>query len=280
MIIWLASYPKSGNTLLRSIFASYFYSTSGEVKFEDLYKIQQFPEIQHFTDLKIDISNEKIVFENFINAQRSINKKNNNLKFLKTHSSLAKVSGCNFTDLKNTFAAIYIVRDPRNVVTSFAHHYNLKLDEATDAMLDSGRWILKNELVFKTFLSSWNVNYNSWKQLQEKVLFIRYEDLIFKKKNTLIKIFKFLQNLGAKGFELNMLKLNKVIKSSDFKNMQKLEIKDDFKEAIIEKGSKKRKTFFRLGPKNDWRKNLDEKNRVKIEKAFRKEMVELGYLNL
>ena len=62
--------------------------------------------------------------------------------------------------------------------------------------------------------------------------------------------------------------------------MQKLEINDDFKEAIIEKGSKKRKTFFRLGPKNDWRKNLDEKNRVKIEKAFRKEMVELGYLNL
>ena len=43
MIIWLASYPKSGNTLLRSILASYFFSKDGLLKFEDLYKITQFP---------------------------------------------------------------------------------------------------------------------------------------------------------------------------------------------------------------------------------------------
>ena len=76
-----------------------------------------------------------------------------------------------------------------------------------------------------------------------------------------------------------MLKLNKAIKSSDFKNMQELEKKDDFQEGIFEEGSKKRKIFFRLGPKNDWRNNLDEKNRLKIENAFQREMVELGYLN-
>ena len=279
MIIWLASYPKSGNTLLRSILAAYFYSNDGVVKFKDLYNIEQFPETKHFKELKINFLDEKIVFENFINAQVNINKKNNNLKFLKTHSSLAKVNGCNFTDLKNTYAAIYIVRDPRNVVSSFAHHYNLKIDEATEAMLDPVRWIAKNDLVFKTFLSSWNMNYNSWKQLKEKVLFVKYEDLIFKKKNTLIKIFKFIQNLGAEGFQLNMLKLNKAIKSSDFKNMQELEKIDDFQEGILEEGSIKRKTFFRLGPKNDWRTSLDEKNRLKIENAFQKEMLELGYLN-
>jgi hypothetical protein len=85
--------------------------------------------------------------------------------------------------------------------------------------------------------------------------------------------------LGAKGFQLNMLKLNKAIKSSDFKNMQELEKKDDFQEGIFEEGSKKRKIFFRLGPKNHWKTNLDEKNRFKIEKAFKKEMLELGYLN-
>ena len=109
MIIWLASYPKSGNTLLRSILGSYFYSSDGEVKFNDIYKIEQFPGIKHFKDINIDISDENKVFKNFINAQIHINKKNNNLKFLKTHSSLAKINGCNFADLKNTFAAIYVV---------------------------------------------------------------------------------------------------------------------------------------------------------------------------
>tara|TARA_B100000989_G_scaffold292478_1_gene268467 strand:- start:650 stop:1486 length:837 start_codon:yes stop_codon:yes gene_type:complete len=278
MIIWLASYPKSGNTLLRSILGSYFYSSDGEIKFNDIYKIEQFPAIKHFKDINIDVSDEKKVFKNFINAQIHINEKNNKLKFLKTHSSLAKINGCNFTDLKNTFAAIYIVRDPRNIVSSFAHHYDLNIDEATDVMLDSGRWLLRNELVFKTFLASWNINYNSWKQLKDKVLFIKYEDLITKKKNTLIKIFKFIQKLGAEDFEIDMKKINKVIKSSDFKNMQQLEKKEDFKEGIMDKVSKGRKVFFRLGPENNWRVTLDNKNRIKIETAFQYEMKELGYL--
>ena len=56
------------------------------------------------------------------------------------------------------------------------------------------------------------------------------------------------------------------------------EQKETFTEAMIEKKTGKRKIFFNLGPKNDWRKNLDNKNIKKIEKAFSKEMEELGYL--
>ena len=74
MIIWLASYPKSGNTLLRSILATYFFSDNGEFKFEHLYKIDQFPSIHHFKNIGLDVSNENIVFQNFINAQKFIKK--------------------------------------------------------------------------------------------------------------------------------------------------------------------------------------------------------------
>ena len=48
MIIWLASYPKSGNTWLRSLLASYYYSKTGEFEFEMLSKIQAFPAIKYF----------------------------------------------------------------------------------------------------------------------------------------------------------------------------------------------------------------------------------------
>ncbi len=136
MIIWLASYPKSGNTLLRSILSTYFYSQDGVLQFENLNKISQFPQTHHFLPLGIDIENDKEVFKNFINAQNLINEEKGKLKFFKTHSSLCKMHDCNFTDLKNTLGAIYIVRDPRNVVTSFANHYRLNIDEATQTILD------------------------------------------------------------------------------------------------------------------------------------------------
>jgi len=278
MIIWLASYPKSGNTLLRSILAAYFFSKEGEFKFDYLYKIEQFPSIHHFENLGINVSDEKIVFKNFIEAQKFINKEKNKIKFLKTHSSLSRVNECNFTDLHNTFAAIYVVRDPRNVIKSYAHHYGLNLDDAANEMIDKTRWLVKTDKVFKTFLSSWSINYNSWKQLGDKVLFIKYEDLVNKKKTTLIKIFKFLDNLGTQNFRLDMVKLNKVIRSTEFEKMQKLEKKQDFKEGVVDKKTKKRKIFFKYGPQNNWRDSLNKENIEKIEKNFKKEMIELGYL--
>ena len=51
MIIWLASYPKSGNTLLRSILATYLFSSDGNLKFDYLYKIEQFPSVDHFKNV-------------------------------------------------------------------------------------------------------------------------------------------------------------------------------------------------------------------------------------
>ena len=184
MIIWLASYPKSGNTLLRSILASYFYSNDGAFKFENLYKIGQFPNTHHFMSLGIDVDDEEKVFKNFINAQNLINSENHKVKFFKTHSSLSRMYDCNFTDLQNTLGAIYVVRDPRNVVTSLAHHLDLSIDEATEIMLDSKRLTEKTTKTSKVFLGSWNFNYNSWKNLQKqkKYLLIKYEDLITKKK--------------------------------------------------------------------------------------------------
>ena len=277
MIIWLASYPKSGNTLLRSILASYFFSNDGNLKLDHIYKIRQFPQIEDFKKLNIDLSNEKQVFQNFIEAQNLINK-DKKIKFIKTHSSLARINDCNFTDFNNSLGAIYIVRDPRNVVTSFAHHYNLSIDDAINVMIDAKRWLVKTDLVYKTFLSSWSINYNSWKQMKNKVLFVKYEDLLNKKKTTLLKIFKFLDELGFKNLKLDITKLNRIIESSDFSIMQKLENKDDFKEGVIDKETGERKVFFRLGPNNDWKKFLDDKYRIKIENFFQKEMIELGYL--
>ena len=281
MIIWLASYPKSGNTLLRSILSAYFFSDKGDFSFDNLYKISQFPAVDHFLRLGINIDNDDEVFKNFINAQNLINQENTKAKFFKTHSSLRKINGCDFTDLKNTLGVIYIVRDPRNVVTSFAHHYNMTIDEATKAMISKTRYMTRTIKNSSAFLGSWSINYNSWKEFNEKnrYLLIKYEDLINKKRGTLLKVFKFLESIGL-SVKLDMVKLNKAIKSTEFDKMKNMEKKETFYEGVLDNKTGKRKVFFNLGPKNDWRRILDEKNKEIIETNFKDEMIELGYLKL
>ena len=224
MIIWLASYPKSGNTLLRSILSAYFFSDKGDFSFNNLYKISQFPAVDNFLRLGINIENDDEVFKNFINAQNLINQENTKAKFFKTHSSLSKINGCDFTDLKNTLGVIYIVRDPRNVVTSFAHHYNMTIDEATKEMISKTRYMTRTTKISSVFLGSWSINYNSWKKFNEKsrYLLIKCEDLVSKKKGTLLKVFKFLESIGL-SVKLDMVKLNKAIKSTDFDKMKDME---------------------------------------------------------
>ena len=279
MIIWLASYPKSGNTLLRSILSSYFLTNDGEFKFENLYQISQFPLLKHFTSINVDINEDKAIFKNSINAQNFINKEKGKVRFFKTHSSFSKINNFNFTDLQNTLGVIYIVRDPRNVVNSLAHHYNFSIDEAIDTMIDEKKFMSRTDKNAEVFAGSWNFNYYSWKNLDQykKYFLIKYEDLIINKKSIILKVFKFLNSLGMK-FDIDMTKLNKVIKTTEFEEMKNLEQKETFTEAMIDEKTGRRKIFFNLGPKNDWRVNLDKKNKEKIEKAFSKEMEELGYL--
>ena len=75
-----------------------------------------------------------------------------------------------------------------------------------------------------------------------------------------------------------MIKLNKAIKTTEFENMKAKEQKETFHEALIDDKTGKRKIFFNLGPKNDWRRYLDDKNKEKIENNFYNEMKELEYL--
>ena len=74
MIIWLASYPKSGNTLVRSMLAAYFFSQDGVYNFELIKNIKQFPAINLFENLGMNIKDDLEVIKNYIKVQESFNK--------------------------------------------------------------------------------------------------------------------------------------------------------------------------------------------------------------
>ena len=284
MFVWLASYPKSGNTLVRSLLAAYFFSKDGVYNFDLIKNIKQFPNAGLFESLGLNIKNEKELIKNYIKAQDSINKRNE-VQFLKTHSYLFNIEGNGFTDLNNSLGAVYIVRDPRNVVSSLANFLNISIIKAADHLIHSthigGSPKSNNrEEIIKTYTGTWNGNFNSWKSFvsNKKYLLIKYEDLIINKENTLKKILKFIYKLKNIKLEIDESKLKNVIKSTSFESMKNLEKEKSFPESQINQETGKKIPFFNLGPKNDWKKLLDFEIIKKLEKAFTKEMKELGYL--
>ena len=278
MILWLASYPKSGNTLLRSLLSSYFYTKDGIFDFELLKNIQYFPSHTFYRDSTIDTNNDYDVIKNYINVQKKFIQDKKRITFLKTHSSFFKANNHRFTNLQNSLGAVYVVRDPRKVVVSYANNFRMDIDQATNALLnDVG--IYERNTRLKTFCGKWNFNYSSWKKFNAQKLFlIKYEDLIKDKENILKEILLFLNKLIQNKFEINQEKIKNIISSTSFDKMKELEKKKIFPEASIDKKTGKAIPFFYLGDQKKSEKLLDVKNKIKIENAFRTEMEELGYL--
>jgi hypothetical protein len=279
MIIWLASYPKSGNTFIRCFLSSYFFSKDGNFSFELLNKIKQYPNNSLFTQCGVNIDDPHEIVKNHIRVQEFINKDKKSFKFLKTHSSFVKVDGFSFTDLDNTLGVVHIVRDPRDVVVSFAHHTNQSIEKTTEMINKDFTLVDNSKDLIPVYMGSWSLNYNSWKVFNSngKYLLIKFEDLIQDKEENFKKILNFIKVLTKSNFEINDKKIKKILQEIDFEKLKKLEEKEGFNEAKTDEAGNKIR-FFREGKSNNWKKTLDPIIKTSIEATCQKEMKELGYL--
>ena len=290
MIIWLASYPKSGNTWVRSIVNQLAFQDikKNEDVFDGLIKIRRYPttydmpKLTKISDVHTDDQKRKLVeytIKNWKETQNRIYEKKE-IHFLKTHNALCKLKiglkNYQFTDIPNSIGVIHIIRDPRNVVTSIKNHFNHEgIEESIDMMKDPHRWtgFKKNEV--PQFLSSWNNHFNTWKQFPKNHLLIKYEDLVKNIDQEIRRIINFLSSFIK--IEISQKKINSIIQNTSFENMSRLEQKGKFKENSLKISGEKNK-FFYLGPKNCWQQILKKENADSITSAFEKEMIELSYL--
>jgi hypothetical protein len=279
MFIWLASYPKSGNTLVRSLLSSYFFSKDGIFDFELIKNIKQFPIKELFLKNGVDINNEKEVIRSYLKVQESINIKNS-IQFLKTHSYLFNIENNPFTKLEYSLGVIYIVRDPRNVVLSSSNHNSQSHERSTEDLIIGRELRYKGKENIKVYTGTWGGNFNSWKSFKSvnKYLLIHYEDLIKEKDKIFYEILKFIHNLKNVEFVLDKKKFKNVLDSTEFGRVQKLESQTGFDESMIDKKTGKKIRFFNLGEKTNWQSALEPNLQNKIEEAFEKEMKELGYI--
>ena len=217
MIIWIASYPKSGNTWLRALMSSYYYTNDGNFKFDLLENIDSFPSEKYFKNYPDKFLNPEDTSKYWIAEQTKINKKNK-MTFLKTHMAICKVSDNSFTNEQNSLAGIYIIRDPRNVITSLSNHYQLSLDKAYEFMKNEKQaiYVKKNDryLGFQ-LLWSWSTNIKSWIENKRfPVLVIKYEDLMDQTFVTFKNVIDFINNITQNKVSFNKERAKNSIKNT------------------------------------------------------------------
>lgn len=271
MIIWISGYPKSGNTWTRVFLSNYLYEKKTD-PFQNLEHIGDFPRTRHFDFLSSDekkmLNNKIDNFKFYILAQDKINL-NGKINLIKTHSFAGSLSGNHFSNDENTIGFIYLVRDPRSVAISLSYHLDLTIDKTVELMIDTNRFaIVNNELL--TFWSSWKINYLSWKRLKYPKLIVKYEDLHFAPKNKFKEILEFLNKF--QDIQINGDKIDDIIEHCSFSKLKSFEKNKGFKEK---QGGE---FFFREGRIDEWKEKLDLNLKNIIEKEFKNEMLELGYL--
>ena len=283
MIFWIASYPKSGNTWVRALLSSYYFSEDGFFNQKLLKKIGQFPEKNYFKDF--DYNPRKIIdTSNFwIRAQEIINE-DKNIKFFKTHNVLGSINDNRFTNKENTLGAIYIVRDPRNVITSIQNHYELDQEEALKFMLNEKKYIYnfhtKNDYSDFQFISSWEKNYQSWtKQKQFSIKLVKYEDLYKNTYETFKEIITFIEKTIGTNKQFDKKRAQNSVNSTTFEKMKNIEKKKGFVESVLSKNDTNKIPFFHLGPNNDWKKIFNKEYNKKLNSIFKIILKELKYLD-
>jgi len=273
-ILWLASYPKSGNTWLRVFLANYFSGARRPVSINLLPRFflgDNF--LIHFAQLSGRLPDE-ITDSDIERLRPEVHRwfasARGETAMVKTHSLMGSLNGSDLITADATAGAIYVVRNPLDIAPSFAHHYDVSIERAVDAVCRDDNILPRSDKLAAQVIGSWRQHVASWLQpsgLKRHV--VRYEDMIARPERTFGRLVRFL------GLPHDRRRLRDAIAFSRFERLAAAERAHGFVEA--RPGGLVR--FFRAGRAGAWRGVLDDSAVQRIVRCSAAMMARLDYLD-
>lgn len=243
-IIWIASYPKSGNTWVRAFLANYLRGKPGDgpVPLDELVRITRSDVAAQrigaaaAVDLAT-LSPQDVYAARHVYLQRMAAEPA--ASFVKTHMPNANVGDTPMIPANLTRCAIYVVRNPFDILPSIADQLGMSLDQAAEMMESNEARIAGPESQIQAFVGNWSMHVRSWFGTQGfPVQAVRYEDMLERPHDV------FRDVLDLLGIHLDEAQLAHAVEMSSFKSLSALEQRDGFIER-----SKNQDRFFRRGQK-------------------------------
>ena len=273
-LLWVASYPKSGNTWMRAFIENYLQDPPRPVDINALFKLSTaeakadrfqayLQKGQHTSSLTAE---EICAIRPLVQAKMARQAKGT--IFVKTHNYLGEFGGFPLHNSAVTSGAIYIVRNPLDIVISMASYFNYTIDEAIDYMAQEMTATPNEKENVPQIISSWSTHVQSWTgNPQDRVLVLRYEDML----SDPLKAFRKVESLL--GQRRDQKRLKKALGFSSFDQLSKQERQHGF----VEK-HENANAFFRRGRKNQWREKLTNEQVQKIVDRHGAQMARFKYL--
>jgi hypothetical protein len=191
--------------------------------------------------------------------------------FRKTHETYRSLQGRGEPfPTQATRAAILIVRDPRQVACSYAPFFGKDLDQSIDLLGTDQVSEQTSPAMMRTAQpwGSWSSHAGSWtsESVPFPVRVIRYEDLSRDPLGTLLPVLRWA------GLAVTEEEVVNALETAAFQRLRESEAEQGFRE----RGSKTQ-TFFRQGAVDSWRTELSTDQVVAIEADHGEQMVRLGY---
>jgi len=273
-IVWLASYPKSGNTWLRLFLFNYLFDLDQPAPINQAHRIGPsdasvalYRKAANSHSINLHDPNVSFGLRKKVLASHASN--GADVNFVKTHNTNAKFDGRFLIPAEVTRSAIYVLRDPMDMACSYAHHFAMTNEAVVNQIAQPLAYTEPDDTVVHQCLGHWSEHVQSWVHAQMfPTCLIRFEDMINHPEMTFRKVLEFL------GAPFDAKRLEKAIRFSSFNESKKQEKQHGF----IEKG-RQSKEFFRAGKVGEGWKNLSEDLRKKVIADHGDVMREFGYLD-
>jgi hypothetical protein len=275
-ILWLASYPKSGNTWTRNFLHNLLNILEGiDEDEQDINKMNEltFWEIsaepyEKLLGKPVTLATREEIAEIRPKVQELIAQRVDGLAMIKTHHCLVTDRGHPVINTKVTAGAVYIVRNPLDVAISLANHISGTIDDAIDMMSARGTETLVSEKSVYEVYGSWSQHVESWTRKPHQAIYVmRYEQMLEDPMRTFGALARHLL-LKPREDQLRL-----AIERSSFDKLKRQEAEQGFKEK-----PEKAEVFFRSGKSGEWREKLTRRQVREIVAVHNAQMDRFGYL--